>query len=139
MEEVVASISSLFAAFKNAKEDRIEKLPQSGSDRIYFRIYAGNETYIATYNINIKENETFFYFSDHFKTAGLPMPTIYAVNEDKTIYLQEDLGTESLLDKLEQHGHTNYTFGLYKQTLAELAKVQILGDKGLNSEQGLSG
>ena len=62
MEEVVADISSLFEAFKKAKEDRIEKLPQSGSDRIYFRIYAGNETYIATYNINIRENETFSIF-----------------------------------------------------------------------------
>jgi len=138
MEEVVAAISSLFAAFKNAKEDRIEKLPQSGSDRIYFRIYAGNETYIATHNINIRENETFFYFSHHFKTAGLPMPTIYAVNEDKTIYLQEDLGTESLLDKLEQHGHTDHTYALYKQTLLQLAKVQILGDQGLDYEQCLT-
>jgi aminoglycoside/choline kinase family phosphotransferase len=134
MEEVVAEISSLFEAFKKAKEDRIEKLPQSGSDRIYFRIYSGNETYIATYNINIRENETFFYFSHHFKTSGLPMPTIYAANEDKTIYIQEDLGTESLLDKLEQHGHNEYTYGLYQQTLKELAKVQILGDAGLDYE-----
>src|SRR4051812_13004939 len=60
MEEIVAAIASLFQAWKNASEDRIEKLPQSGSDRIYFRIYAGKETYIGTFNINIKENETFF-------------------------------------------------------------------------------
>jgi aminoglycoside/choline kinase family phosphotransferase len=138
MEEVVAAISSLFEAFKKAKEDRIEKLPQSGSDRIYFRIYAGDETYIATYNINIRENETFFYFSHHFKTAGLPMPTIYAANEDKTVYIQEDLGTESLLDKLEQYGYTDYTYGLYQQTLRELAKVQILGDRGLDYERCLT-
>lgn len=138
MEEVVAAISDLFEAFKNAKEERIEKLPQSGSDRIYFRIYAGNETYIATYNINIRENETFFYFSHHFKNARLPMPTIYAVNEEKTIYIQEDLGTESLLDKLEHHGYTDYTYALYRQTLSELAKVQILGDKGLDYEKCLT-
>ena len=138
MEEIVAAISSLFETFKKAKEDRIEKLPQSGSDRIYFRIYAGNETYIATYNINIRENETFFYFSHHFKTAGLPMPTIYSVNEEKTIYIQEDLGTESLLDKLEHYGHTEYTYGLYRQTLKRLAKVQIIGGEGLDYERCLT-
>ncbi|MDQ6814074.1 MAG: phosphotransferase [Bacteroidota bacterium] len=138
MEEIVAAISSLFGAFKKAQEDRIEKLPQSGSDRVYFRIYAPEETYIATFNNNIKENETFFYFSHHFKTAGLPMPTIYAVNEEKNIYIQEDLGTESLLDKLEQHGHNEYSFGLYQQTLRQLAKVQIIGDEGLDYEQCLT-
>jgi aminoglycoside/choline kinase family phosphotransferase len=138
MEEVVAEISNLFEAFKKVKEERIEKLPQSGSDRIYFRIYAGDETFIATYNINIRENETFFYFSHHFKNAGLPMPTIYSVNDEKTIYLQEDLGTESLLDKLENNGHTDYTYSLYRQTLRELARVQIIGDEGLDYERCLT-
>lgn len=132
MERIVASISDLFREFKKAQHDRIEKLPQSGSDRIYFRIYAGNETCIATFNLNIKENETFIRFSNHFKQAGLPMPQILSVNEDKTIYIQEDLGTESLLDKLEQHGHGEYAYALFKQSLRELAKVQIKGDKGLD-------
>ena len=132
MEEIVAAVSRLFEAFKHTKENRIEKLPESGGDRIYFRIYAGNETYIATFNLNIKENETFIHFSHHFKNARLPMPQIFAVSEEKTIYIQEDLGTDSLLDKLEQHGYNEYTYNLYKQTLRELAKVQITGDKDLN-------
>jgi aminoglycoside/choline kinase family phosphotransferase len=138
MEEIVAAIGELFHAFKHAKADRIEKLPQSGSDRIYFRIYAANETFIATFNANIKENETFIYFSVHFKNAGLPMPTIYKVNDDETIYIQEDLGTESLLDKLEQHGYNDYTYGLYQQTLKQLARVQVEGDRGLNYERCLT-
>ncbi len=132
MEEIAAEVRRLFFAFTQMKEDRIEKLPQSGSDRIYFRIYAGDETYIATFNLNIKENETFIYFSHHFKNKGLPMPEIFAINEEKTIYLQEDLGTECLLDKLEKHGHNEYTYDLYRQTLRELARLQITGDKELD-------
>ncbi len=132
MEEIVAAVSRLFEAFKHAKEDRIEKLPQSGSDRIYFRIYAVNETYIATFNLNLKENQTFIHFSHHFKNARLPMPEIFAVNEEKTLYIQEDLGTDSLLDKLQQHGYNEYTYHLYQQTLRELVKVQIIGDKDLD-------
>ncbi|WP_018616034.1 RapZ C-terminal domain-containing protein [Segetibacter koreensis] len=138
MEEIVAEVKALFFAFKQANEDRIEKLPQSGSDRIYFRIYAGDETYIATFNLNIKENVTFIYFSHHFTNKRLPMPQIFAVNEEKTIYLQEDLGTECLLDKLERHGHNDYTYNLYRQTLRELAKLQITGDKELDYNQCLT-
>jgi len=138
MEEIVAAISELFVAFKQTKEDRIEKLPQSGSDRIYFRIYAEKHTYIATFNLNVKENRTFIYFSRHFTNANLPMPQIFAVNDDNTIYLQEDLGTDSLLDNLEKHGHNDYTYNLYKQTLKELAKVQVIGDKGLDYDQCLT-
>jgi aminoglycoside/choline kinase family phosphotransferase len=138
MEEIVAAISELFVAFKQIKEDRIEKLPQSGSDRIYFRIYAQKQTYIATFNLNVKENQTFIYFSRHFTNASLPMPQIFAVNNENTIYLQEDLGTDSLLDSLEKHGHNEYTYNLYKQTLKELAKVQVVGDKGLDYDQCLT-
>lgn len=63
------------------------------------------------------------------------MPEIYSVNDEKTIYIQEDLGTSSLLDKLEQHGHNDYTYGLFQRSLKELSRVQILGDKGLNYDR----
>ncbi len=132
MEEIVAAISELFRAYNNEPEDRIEKLPQSGSDRVYFRIYTSDKSYIATYNLNIKENETFLYFTRHFLKATLPMPEIYSVSKDKTIYIQEDLGTESLLNKLENYGYTDYTYSLFQQSLSELAKVQIVGDREID-------
>jgi hypothetical protein len=81
---------------------------QSGSDRIYFRIYEGSKTYIATYNLNQKETKTFIHFSKHFKAAGLPVPEVLAVNSDDTIYIQEDLGTESLLNQIEKEGHSQH-------------------------------
>ena len=65
------------------------------------------------------------------------MPEIFSVNEDKTIYIQEDLGTSSLLDKLEQNGHNEYIYGLFQRSLKELSRVQILGDKGLNYDDGV--
>ncbi|MEK7199224.1 MAG: phosphotransferase, partial [Bacteroidota bacterium] len=132
MEVVTEAIGKLYASTGRPKYDRIEKLPQSGSDRIYFRIYSGNETCIATYNPNKKETKTFIYFSRHFIQAGLPVPAILAVNEEDTIYIQEDLGTESLLNKLEKNGHGEYVYSLFQKSLAALARVQILGDKELN-------
>ena len=132
MEQIVKNIAALFLSYNNVAADRIEKLPQSGSDRIYFRIYCGNETFIATHNINIKENNTFIYFSKHFKAKGLPVPSIDAVSDDASIYIQEDLGTESLLNKLEANGHHDYVKGLFQKSLSALAKIQIEGDDGLD-------
>jgi aminoglycoside/choline kinase family phosphotransferase len=62
------------------------------------------------------------------------MPEVFVLSEDKTLYIQEDLGTQSLLDCLEEHGHDEYTYSLFQQCLSELAKVQIIGDKGMNYE-----
>ncbi len=132
MEAVIEAIGKLFESIGNPKADRIEKLPQSGSDRIYFRIYLDNETFIATYNLNKKETQTFIYFSRHFVNAGLPVPHILGVNEEDTIYIQQDLGTESLLNKLEANGHGEYAYSLFQKSLVQLARVQILGDKNLN-------
>lgn len=132
MEAVIKGIDQLFLAVRQRPTDRIEKLPQSGSDRIYFRLYAGDETFIATYNLNQKETHTFIEFSRHFKNAGLPVPEILGVNADNTIYIQEDLGTESLLNQLEKNGHTDLPYQLFQKSLAALARIQILGDKGLD-------
>ncbi len=132
MDEVLEAISRLFESIRNVKPDRIQKLPQSGSDRVYFRIFSGNSSMIATHNNNQQETRTFIYFSKHFLKAGLPVPAILGVNAEDTIYIQEDLGTESLLDKLEQSGPDEYVYGLFQKSLKELARIQILGDKELD-------
>jgi len=132
MELILKNIHALFFSFKHKSAERIEKLPQSGSDRIYFRVYLHEETFIATYNLNIKENNTFIHFSRHFKNKGLPVPEIYCVNEDHSIYIQEDLGTVSLLNELEAKGYTDEVYALFQKSLKALAAIQIKGDEGLN-------
>lgn len=132
MEAAIEGIASLFESHRGYPADRIEKLPQSGSDRTYFRIYSRDETFIATYNPNIPENRTFINFTLHFRQKNLPVPEILAISDDTLIYIQEDLGTESLLDKLTQHGYSDYVYGLFQKSLKQLARVQVLGDHGLN-------
>ena len=132
MESIIEAIQQLCQQALQLTPDRIEKLPQSGSDRIYFRVYSAANTYIATYNINTRETATFVYFSQHFKKAELPVPAILAVNDTNTIYLQEDLGTESLLNKLEANGHGEYVYQLFQQSLKELARMQVLGHQDLD-------
>src|SRR5688500_2620851 len=135
MQSVIPEIKSLFSSFSRQPISSVEKLPQSGSDRTYFRIFTEDEnSYIATYNPHRKETRTFIAFSRHFKTTGSPVPAIYMCNIEETIYIQEDFGNISLLNKLEQYGYTDCSYNLFKKSLKELAYMQIVGGKNLDYE-----
>ena len=138
MDVIIQGIQGLFSNWKGIQPDRIEKLPQSGSDRIYFRLYAQGQTFIAAHNLNIKENNTFIHFSKHFQQKKLPVPEMFCVNEEQTIYIQQDLGTHSLLNKLEEHGHNEYVYGLFEKSLHNLVQIQIKGNDGLDYNQCLT-
>jgi aminoglycoside/choline kinase family phosphotransferase len=138
MQSVIEEIRNLFASFSKAEVTTIYKLPQSGGDREYFRIETTNGTYIATYNQHIKENKTFLYFSDHFKKADAPVPEIYAVNKEATIYIQQDFGDTSLLTILESKGYTDLVYSLFQKSLKALAQLQIKGDLRLDYEQSIT-
>ena len=131
-------IKLLYKNWQGNEADVIEKIPQSGSDRIYFRIVDNDKNFIATYNLNIKENQAFVYFSNHFQSLGIAVPQVFCVNDEQTAYLQEDVGNESLLERLEKNGHTVELFSLFKKSLQQLAKMQILGDKNLDYNQCLT-
>ncbi len=132
MQQLVESIKSLYTKWKGVPPLSVDLLPQSGSERRYFRLHGTEGTVIGTYGANIKENEAFIYFTDHFKTSDLAIPEIYLVSEDKQFYLQEDFGNVSLLNHLESKGFTDEVYELFKKSLEALARLQVKGDAGLN-------
>ena len=134
MDNISEEIIALFATYRRERVASVKKIPQSGSIRVYYRVHTDKQTFIATYGINIKENESFIRFSRQFKSKGCPVPEIYAVNKAGTLYIQEDFGDISLLNKLEEHGYTDYVFELFQQSLKNLAQLQIRGDDGLDYE-----
>jgi aminoglycoside/choline kinase family phosphotransferase len=132
METILKHINNLYKTVHSQDWDEIQKIPQSGGDRMYFRIIQGEQSWIATYNTNLRESDTFIYFAQHFYQKGLPVPKVLAVNADRSIYIQADLGTNSLLDVLEKEGKTEHVFGLFQKSLKALAKLQVQGGEGLD-------
>src|SRR5690348_11397905 len=105
MQELIDIITGLYTQWSGAAPSAVDVLPQSGSERRYFRLHGANgSTVIGTFGLNVQENETFIYFSEHFKERDLHVPQVFAVSDDKTAYLQEDFGNTSLLDVLEAKG-----------------------------------
>ncbi len=140
MLSIIDSIRALFASYNDStwQITSIEKLPQSGSNRIYFRILTTKNSYIATYNDNVRENRTFFYYTGHFRKRGCPVPEIYAINEEQTIYLQQDFGDTSLLNELEKQGHDEGVYTFFQKSLEQLARLQILGDQELDYDWAIT-
>jgi len=85
---IIDAIKALYLDKFGRECDRVEVLPQSGSDRRYFRVHAASGNCIATSQQH-SENDTFIYFSRHFKSRVCPFPEIYAQTADETIYLQK--------------------------------------------------
>ena len=138
MQAVIDAISQLFSQYSQDAVVSINKIPQSGSNRIYYRLLTRNQSYIVTYGTNIQENKTFIYFSRHFHSGNNPVPDIYAVSEDCSIYLQEDFGDISLLNTLELRGFTEDVYALFQKSLKALARLQIAGDEGLDYSRCLT-
>lgn len=139
MQQIIESIHSLYNKWRGKEAASIDVLPQSGSERRYFRIHENDgNTIIGTYGANIKENETFFYFSEKFFKQRLPVANIYAISDDRMYYLQEDFGDVSLVDRLEAEGYTDDIYGLFQKSLQTLAQLQVKGDDGLDYSRCLT-
>ena len=138
MNQVIEQIGQLHRQYFEETADTIEKLPQAGSERHYYRIRSPKGTCIATYGENIKENDTFIYFSKHFSGKGLATAKVFCVNDAGNIYLQQDFGDVSLLDVLEKNGFTDEVYSLYKQSLQQLALLQVKGHEGLDYSRCLT-
>lgn len=138
MQNITEAIRELYIKWNGTQPVSLDVLPQSGSERRYFRLFGKDSSVIGTYGANIKENETFFYFSEKFRKDELATPQILAISDDKQYYLQEDFGDTSLLNKLEAGGFTEEVYDLFKKSLQELARLQVKGDKGLDYDQCLT-
>jgi aminoglycoside/choline kinase family phosphotransferase len=136
MEKLIERIDQLWQELTGHTAAEISKLPQSGSDRMYFRITGAAGTKIrsaiATYNPHIRENETFLSFSKSLKGAGAPVANVYAVNEEMDMYIQEDFGDRSLLNELEEKGFCQEVYALFQQSLSKLAHLQIKGGEEID-------
>jgi len=139
MQAIIDAVSQVYKSWSKKEPAQVDVLAQSGSDRRYFRLYdeAGN-TVIATHGINVPENEAFIYFAGHFKKKGLNVPEIFGVSYDQIIYLQEDFGDTSLLSILEKKGFTDEAYNLFRESLHQLARLQVFGDENLDYDKCLT-
>jgi aminoglycoside/choline kinase family phosphotransferase len=113
-----------FENYIGKKSSEFVTLAQSGSARVNFWAKADNKKYIITYNENIQENESFFYYSKVFTELTLNTPTIFVISEDRKIYVQEFLGENTLSEIISKESLSEKVKSLVKQTLEKLFQLQ---------------
>lgn len=110
--------------FTGEKAQEFFTLAQSGSARINFVGKSAGLKYIITYNENIAENESFYYFSQIFSDHEIQAPKVLKISENRTLYIQEFLGNHTLSEIIEKEGLSERVKDLVKKTLQQLADAQ---------------
>lgn len=131
------AISKLFQTTFGKDPEKIIPLKRTASGRNYYRISGNNKTYIATHGPDEKENDAFLSFSKHFKSRDISVPEIFAEDRSHGIYIQEDLGNETLYALLQKSSSDfkKPLKELYKKVLSQLAQLQIRGGEGLDYDK----
>lgn len=99
-------------------------LPPSGSSRKNFIVENSQQKYVVTYNSNISENQSFFYFSQVFSELNLNTPKIFKINEAEDLYIQSFLGTETLSEIIMKEGESERVKMLVQKSLQDLFRLQ---------------
>lgn len=112
-------------------------LKGDGSDRQIYRFQEGEKTWVGVTNLNIAENQAFFFLSKHLIQCGIPVPQVYLSNQQQDCYLLEDLGNDTLADLLQQWKQgipikRRAILKAYQKVLHWLPKIQIQGHQGLD-------
>ena len=113
----------------------VVRLAADGSQRLYFRL--GGEapaSVIGAYGPDPDENRAFLSFSRSFRAAGLPVPEIFAADESRRIWLEEDLGDTTLFQAVSggARARTPGAFppaveAAYERVLDVLPRFQVEG------------
>jgi len=129
METIKTYLKQLFERWAEEPVIEIKTMPAHGSDRKYFRLRGKTKHAIGVYNNDLKENIAFLSFSKHFFKHKLNVPEIYEQELDKGIYLEEDLGDETLFSYLsrlrEKDGFSMKIIEQYKKVVRKLPAFQV--------------
>ena len=124
-------LKDLFLSRFEVEVESVSPISDSGSNRKYFRMKAGNVSCIGVQGTDPDENKAFVVEARHFSEAGLPVPEVLAVSDDWLCYLQSDLGDTLLYDVIarerKEGGLSENLQELLCRTVAMLPKFQIAG------------
>jgi aminoglycoside/choline kinase family phosphotransferase len=130
------SLEELFMQWSHTRAESIIPLPESGSYRKYYRIYAANKQFMGVYNSDNRENRAFIYLNQQLLKTGNNVPEVYAEDLDKHVYLEKDLGDVTLLDYLagirKEPDSDEKTRQIYRRVIDAMPGLQVSADTAID-------
>ncbi len=116
---------------------KMEKIPQSGSVRVYCRLhFEGKPSLMGAYNEDVAENRVFFAYTRFFGQQGVNVPQLLKIHSDGQYYLLSDLGDETLYSFLLRHRDgpdlAPEVIGFYQKVIRQLPLIQMSGKRGID-------
>jgi aminoglycoside/choline kinase family phosphotransferase len=135
-KNIEIKLNEQFKKWSGSEALLITMLPNSGSNRIYFRLQNSNTSAIGVYNDNFKENTAFLNFTKQFLNSRINVPFIYSENLSENIYLIQDLGDTQMLQWLSSQRTKNEfpteAISIYKKVIQELIRIQIIAGRNFD-------
>ena len=121
---------SLFKDYFKTEPALIVPLGGGGSTRRYYRItipdnIKGISPVIGVASDELRDNKAFIALDEMFLRNGIQVPSVYAYDLEKGVYLQQDLGTEDLLSYIKRGEGDE----LLKKSIEELVNIQSIPEK----------
>lgn len=130
MNSTTQNLTKAYKRVFGSTPDKYEQLPGSGSARTYIRFSCAQHTVLGVYHPCIEENIAFIDYTHQLRKHKVPVPQVWDVPGDDTLYFVEDLGDETLLSWLEKERTQGYwpkeATKRYEQVLSSLAHAQIV-------------
>jgi aminoglycoside/choline kinase family phosphotransferase len=129
-------LTQLFESSFGHHPTAVIEVAGDGSQRRYFRLVGPDmQTAIGAIGPDHEENHAFLSFSRSFRSAGLPVPEVYAADEPAGLWLEEDLGDTTLFAQLaDARSREGKIFPqsmveVYERVVETLPRFQIQGAK----------
>lgn len=127
----------LFEEQFGRRPEAILEMPADGSTRQYFRMVApGGHTAVGAIGPDHHENRAFLSFARSFRSIGLPVPEIYAEDQEAGVWVEEDLGDVTLFRALTtarlaapDEEFPREALELYRRALDVLPRFQVEGHR----------
>src|SRR5690606_8065183 len=136
--------SLMYEALVRLYSQRFGRPPRSilevagdGSNRSYYRLIGEDlRTAIGAVGPDREENRAFLSFTESFRSAGLPVPELYGVDESVGVWLEEDLGDTTLFNALVEARKSEpgsafplSMLPLYRRVVEVLPRFQVEGGR----------
>ncbi len=122
--DYIDQLKELYEQQFNEAPTEVAAIAPSGSDRAYLRLKSANGNAVGAFSKNVKENNSYFYFTRIFLKNNLPVPEIYQQGDKNRCYLMEDKGEDCLLDILLREGKTDQVKAYYEKAVEDLVRFQ---------------
>lgn len=102
MTEPIQLVEALYKKWSGKPPLSIDPLPESGSYRTYFRIQTEEGSVLGAHNGDNRENRAFIYLNRQLRMSGNNVPEVLTEDLENHVYLEQDLGNQTLFDYLSK-------------------------------------